>query len=62
MKYVRKRRGRGAIYCGLDIGCGWCVEMYDIKNYFDKHCLSQKRLRQGNIKTILYKFASGIFF
>ena len=38
--------GRGAYtICGLDIGCGWCVEMCDIHNDFDKHCLlSQKRL------------------
>ena len=43
---------------GLDIGGGCGVEMCDIYNDFDKHCLlSQKRLIQGNIKTILYKFA-----
>ena len=29
---------------------GWCVEMCDINNDFDKHCiLSQKLLLQGNI-------------
>ena len=52
---------RGAIYtvCGLDIGCGWCVEMCDINTDFDKHCLlRQKRLIQGNIKIILHKFAN----
>ena len=46
------RRGGGGLYtvCGLDIGCGWCVEMCDIYNDFDKHCLlSQKLLIQGNI-------------
>ena len=42
--------------CGLDIGSGWCVEMCDD---FDKHrLLSQKRLKQGNIKIILYKCAN----
>ena len=38
---------------------GWCVEMCDINNDFDQHCLfSQKGLMQGNIKIILYKFAN----
>lgn len=45
--------------CGLDIGCGLGVVMSDINNDFHEHCLfSQKRLTQGNIKFILYKFAN----
>ena len=52
MRLMRKRGGILRIYCG------WCVEMCDIKNYFDKHCLLiQKRLSQSSIKIILYKFA-----
>ena len=58
-----KKEGEGAIYtvCGLDIRCGWCVEMCDINTDFDKHCLlSQKRLIhvQGYIKIIFHKFAN----
>ena len=49
---------KGGLYSEIDIRCGWCVEMCDIKNYFDKQCLLiQKRLIQASIKIILYKFA-----
>ena len=58
---IRLKRKEGVLYTvwGLDIGFGWCVEMCDINNDFDRHCLlSKKRLIQGNIKIILYKFAN----
>ena len=40
--YLKKKmEGRGIMYiaCGLDIGCGWGVEMY---NDFDKHCFQSE--------------------
>ena len=57
---LKKKKGKGLYtVCGLDIGYGWCVEMCNIKNDFDKHCLLRlKRLIQGNIRIILYKFVN----
>ena len=59
----KKKMEGVAIYmytvCGLYNGCGLGVEMCDIYNDFDKHCLlCQKRLILGNIKIIMYKFAN----
>ena len=53
----KKKMEGVAIYmytvCGLYNGCGLGVEMCDIYNDFDNHCIfGQKQMIQGNINSV----------
>ena len=39
----------GGTICGLDIGCGWCVEMCDIYKDFDTLSSYSETVDKGSI-------------